>query len=159
MNQNEPPAPLDAPANINRQIIATAEHLRRMAEHATTGGKTPAALRATAELRSLLELRLRIAGVLQSGPGRPKKAPGRPAAEPDPGAADTALYEVAAQLRAAVLELPAASRTGAAAVLADAFPALLAEPREVEKLRPETPPHLKPPAWVPSHWKRQEWGR
>lgn len=157
MTVDKPP-PIDTPTALNRQIIATAAHVRRIAERARDSGKTSAALRATAELRGLIELRLRIAGVLQTGPGRPKAGPGRPAAEPETGEHAAGLYEVAAQLRAAVLDLPPETRTGAAAVLADAFPALLTEPREAEKLRPDIPAHLKPPAFAPPHWQRAEWG-
>jgi len=160
MPENEPPPPLDTPATLNRTIVAASEHARRIAERAADNAKPTRALAAHAELSRLLELRLRIAGVL-TPPGRPKKAPGRPAdnEHQDHGnsAAHPRLYEVAEALRAALCELPTEQRAGAAAVLADAFPALLDTPLEPEPRKPSIPQHLKPRPDTPPPWTRQQW--
>ncbi|AEM88853.1 hypothetical protein [Streptomyces violaceusniger] len=157
-----PPPPVDTPTALNRQIIAASERARRIAESAAESAKPSRALAAHAELSKLLELRLRIAGVL-APPGRPKKAPGRPADDEHQdhgdGGTHPGLYEVAASLRAALLELPAEQRAGAAAVLADAFPALTDTPLESTPLKLSVPEHLKPGRDAPPPWVRQQWER
>ncbi|MFD8340010.1 hypothetical protein ACFV42_46595 [Streptomyces solisilvae] len=162
MNQNGPLPSPDTPATLNRQIIAASERARRIAEQAADSAKPSRALAAHAELSKLLELRLRIGGVL-APPGRPKKAPGRPAGnehqDQGDGTPHPGLYEVAASLRAALLDLPAEQRAGATVVLADAFPALLETPLEPEPLKPRVPQHLRPDPDAPPPWVRQQWGR
>lgn len=158
--ENEPPPVLDTPAALTRMIIEASQDLRRIIEAEDSTGKPGRTLKATAELYRLMELRLALAGVLQSGPGRPRNKPGRPAAEPAPHQHEhPGVYEVAAALRAALEELPETDRAGAAAILAEAFPALGAEPLEPERLRPATPAHLKPPPQDTPPWLRQMWGQ
>lgn len=158
MTESKHPSPHDTPATLTRQIIAATEQARRSAETAIHHG-TGQALTAYSELSKLAELRLRIAGVL-APPGRPKKAPGRPANSdhgdhtPHPG-----LYEVAASLRATLLELPLHQRAAAEAALAEAFPALLAEPHDPQPRALRAPQHLKPRPDAPPPWVRQQWGR
>jgi hypothetical protein len=162
MTTNEPAPPLDTPATLNRMIIEATQALRDVIDAEDSTAKPGRALKASAELCRLLELRLALSGVL-APVGRPRRGPGRPADDEhqdhDDGGEHPGIYQVAAALRASLLELPAEQRAGAAAVLADAFPALLSEPLEPERLKVDAPPHLKPPRDAPPPWVAQEWRR
>ncbi|MEW1679221.1 hypothetical protein AB0O47_39140 [Streptomyces noursei] len=148
-----PPEPLDTPLHLGRQLLVASEHYRRLYQRHPTSALFGSMAR-------LIEMRLHLLDALPS-PGRPRKGPGRPTTTPDAPDSDQghrALYEVAAEVRDAVMQLPLDQRADAVHVLADIWPALFAEPLEPEPVRAAVPAHLKPDRGAGPGWMRQQWG-
>ncbi|MGW5817242.1 hypothetical protein [Streptomyces noursei] len=146
-----PAAPLDDARSLLTDLLTHSHHLRALAEDAHTAGQ---ALNARTEYIKLLDLRLRIAGLLQAGPGRPPSRPvGRPTHTTPPP--EPALYALANELREVLSELPTDQAATLTALLADLFPALTTPTPPPERHAP--PPHEVPGADAAPPWIRGQW--